>query len=397
MKKWSLVLAMLCIVAMVGCNLKGSAQKVEMPVESESATEAVQEEVASSEVTEEPSSEVAEESSSEEVSEVASEEVGSETVDEEYMQSVVVKTMWIQEMTAEDAALSSIWGKEYSDDTKATVVGLWMEDEAQADSIGLTMDIEFYTMENEEYVLLEEYTYNNSAPICGSNRSLVIVRFPADKVDVNNLYMRVSDGFGAGEKYFKIDAENFMDIYSLEASEELVPEQGEIIYVNDIPFIITGISPNHYANPFDYEFNQYPGYMEKRDNWEKWDMYDVDRTITLMPLTGQIEYGFSFWDTCRLSDDYDSEEYAIGFVAVYDDTGKEGTIERNEANLCIRYNWYYDEAEWEAANEENPYNNDFFDTLRERINENGMEDNSYLETLNENHPNTKIYMFRRGF
>ncbi len=388
MKKWSLVLAMLCIVAMVGCGLKGSAQKVERPVESESATEAVQEEIASSEVTEEQSSE--------EVSEVASEEVEPETVDEEYMQSVVVKTMWIQEMTAEDAALSSIWGKEYSDDTMATVVGLWMEDEAQAESISMFMEIEFYTMENEEYVLLEEYTFNNSAPICGRNRALVIVRFPADKVDVNNLYMRVNDGLRDSEKYFKIDAENFMDIYSLEASEELVPEQGEIVYVNDIPFIITGVSPNYYANPFDYEFNQYPGYMEKWDNWEKWSMYDVDQTITIMPLTGQIEYGFSFWDTCRLSDNYDSEEYAIGFVAVYDDKGKEGTIERNEANLCITYKWYYEQAEWDAAYEENPYNNDFYDNLHDKIYDSGMPENSYLETLNENHPNTKIYMFRNS-
>lgn len=396
MKKWSLVLAMLCIVAMVGCNLKGSAQKVEMPVESEPATEAVQE-TASSEMTEEPSSEVAEESSSEEVSEVASEDVASETVDEEYMQSVVVKTMWIQEMTAEDAALSSIWGKEYSDDTKATVVGLWMEDEAQSDSIGFSMDIEFYTMENEEYVLLEEYTFHNSAPICNANRALVIVRFPADKVDVNNLYMRAYRSGTESEKYFKIDAENFMDIHSLEASEELGPESGEIVYINDIPFIITGVSANYYTDPFKYEFCQYPGYMEKRDNWEKWDMYDVDRTITLMPLTGQIEYGFSFWDECRLSDDYDSPEYAIGFVAVYDDKGKEGTIERNEVNLCIRYNWYYDEAEWEAANEANPYNNDFFDKIYEKIKESGMPENSYLETLNENHPNTKIYMFRSSY
>lgn len=379
MKKILVMLVTGVMIMAVGCNLNPLSKVVE-EVAVEESTE---------ELTEEPSIEVSEEKETEE--EMTEEKI----IDENFMKTVETKTMWIQKMTAAEAALSSIWGNEYAEDSMATVVGLWLEDVEGAEAFNdYSIGVDFYRMENEEYVEMEEYTIHHSTAICGHNRAIVIARFPEGKVDVNNLYMRIYDSYGDSDRYFKVDAENTMDIYSLEASEEIIAKPGEIMYFHDIPFIVTDCNWNSYTNPFDYEndnldFKIYPSKIEDFDYIER------ERTITLMPLNGQIFFDFSFTDTTKISDNYDTKDYAIAYAVVADrDRGDEDTIEGNRLKYCIELRWYYDREAYEAAREDDYYASDFLDRQYEKMGESDAEGNTYLIFENEHHPVTKMYIFQ---
>lgn len=383
MKKILLSFMTIVVFALIGCN--ASAEDI-------SEISSLAEEI--SEVKEdasEVSETISEESSNGPV--VSEEQNGSETASasaekDGYLEGMTVHTMWIQEMSAKEAVLNSIWSEDYSDDTKATVVGLLLQTEEGGDHISFAHTVKWYSMENGVYAEIEESTIHDTASICGDELAVVVGRFPADKVDVNNLYLGVTNYSGTATKYYQVEPDNLFDISSLEASESVTPQKGEIVYFHDIPFIVTACPWDCDLRLSDYDLS---GYAKREE-----PCMDNSRTIILMPLTGQLSYDFSFYNTSKLSDNYDSENYAVVYATRWVEPELAGTIEGNCVAVCVRYMWYYKQAQLDAYKEQNPndyYSSGFYDQIRADIAGSDMMD-TYLELENTNRPATKLYILQ---
>lgn len=375
MKKIVLMITLVMIFTLTGCD----KQEADISMEDISQISSVLEE--SSGDVSAILNEVSEFVESEEVSEMDYSE------EEEFLKGLTAHTMWIQSMTAKEAVLNSIWGGDYSDDTPATVVGMLLQTSEEGEQVSSTHTVTWCTLENDEYVELNESTSHGTSPICGDELAVVIGRFPADKVDINNLYLQISSFSGESVKYFKVEPDNLFDIYSLEASENVTGEKGEIVYFHDIPFIITASPWNNDVVYHDYDVSNY---MKRED-----PAINNDKTITLMPLTGQLTYDFSFYNTAKLSENYDSAEYAVLYTTRWDDQDMVGTIEGNRVNLCFDYLLYYEQDDYDAYRAEyGDYNTGgFFDMLKEAALESELT-NTYLEMENTNRPNTKLYFLQ---
>ena len=399
MKKKLLVGMMMALVlALGGCGKSSNVENTQTSTEAnmESIIESVEENQEESNVDNEEQENEETPEIEVEVKEDSKEEPKEETIattsedkNKDYLKGVNMHTLWIKEMTAKEANITSIGVNEYGEDTKATVVGVMFLPE-EGSTINKAYYGKWYTKDNEEYIELEESSLYNTWDFY-DDFGYVIGRFPADKVDVNNLYLKIYDGDKRYEKYFKIEPDNLYDIYNMEASENIDPLEDRIVYFHDIPFFISKVQ-------WDHSYVSYPDSFDLTNYSNRTDpCIDQYRTITLIPLTGQTSYDFSFIQTAKLSDNYITDDYEVFYTTRWDYEDAVGTLYGNGVKLVFYYRWYYSQDEYDTYINEHPdeeYNfySGFFDKIENALYESDLKD-TYLLMENENKPDTKLYFW----
>ncbi len=399
MKKKLLVGMMMALVlALGGCGKSSNVENTQTSTEAnmESIIESVEENQEESNVDNEEQENEETPEIEVEVKEDSKEEPKEETVattsedkNKDYLKGVNMHTLWIKEMTVKEANITSIGVNEYGEDTKATVVGVMFLPE-EGSTINKAYYGKWYTKDNEEYIELEESSLFNTWDFY-DDFGYVIGRFPADKVDVNNLYLKIYDGDKRYEKYFKVEPDNLYDIYNMEASENIDPLEDKIVYFHDIPFFISRVQ-------WDHSYVSYPDSFDLTNYSNRTDpCIDQYRTITLIPLTGQTSYDFSFIQTAKLSDNYITDDYEVFYTTRWDYEDAVGTLYGNGVKLVFYYRWYYSQDEYDTYINEHPdeeYNfySGFFDKIENALYESDLKD-TYLLMENENKPDTKLYFW----
>lgn len=399
MKKNLIMLMMLTTMLVGGCgkasNTENTQTSDESNMESIIETDEVYQEVNNidkeeqePEKTSEIEAEVKEESK-EKSKEEPKEEAVVNTSDKDYLKGVNMHTLWIKEMTASEANITYIGGKEYGEDTKATVVGLMFLPE-EGMEISKAYYGKWYMKDNNEYIELEDSTLFNTWHFY-EDFGFVIGRFPSDKVDVNNLYLKIYDSDERYKKYFKVEPDNLYDIHNIEAAENIDPLENRILFFHDIPFFISSVQ-------WDSSYVSYPGSFDLTNYSNRLDpCLDNFRTITLIPLTGQTSYDFSFIQTAKLSDNYITDEYEVFYTTRWNYEDKVRTLYGNGVKLIFYYRWYYSQNDYDTYVSEHPeeeYNfySGFYDKIENAIYESDMKD-TYLFMENENKPDTKLYFW----
>lgn len=374
-KVWMVLLTSMLALSLTACGSSNESETTENSVVASTAEdteistdeEETTEDAANTETQPEESTQESEETVEEtEESEVSAE--GAALFD-----SIECYTMWTTTMTATEANLEYTY-EEYPEDQQATVVGLLLHDTGDTEIMSDLGGVNWYYLENDEYVEITECTITNTNYAC-DDKAIVYGRFPQELVDVNNLYIKISHEYKDTEKIFKVDPDNLFDVSGLCESTTITDEKGTIFYLQDVPFMIvasrwsasgaTGKAPGINASVYY-------------------------KTITIVPLTPLTTYEFNFTNSTSLGGNYENDLFGGSFEYAWADSTWVGEIMGTGVELEFGLGRYYTDEERDNYQEVD--GKDFFDDLNDRVMAQDPLGNMYIEFQNVNRENTMLYI-----
>ncbi len=305
-----------------------------------------------------------------------------ETNNEDIFASVTCATMWIEEMTAEEAFLAPIDAVDEHkyDGQTATVVGVMLRDESGAECVQEIHELKWCHKEGEEFVEIKEVTHLFTDYFM-PNVGVVYGRFLKDAVDVDNLYVCIQNSEDSEEKYFKIEPDNCLDMQALNDSNVVVEEQGSIFYLQDVPFMIIKSS---------WVSTGAGGYKDGLT------LATEGKEINFIPLICTSHYDFSITDSSTASGITENEDYVITYNYVWENTHFAGTLPGMEVRLNFKIGKIYDKKELDAYNQQNT-DGEFFEELSKEVYAKRPFDNMCIIMDNQNREDTQFHIGYKDF